>query len=653
MKNLTPELRAYIQKIASEYGFDPKFIEAIILQESANDSNAVSSKGAQGLMQVTPQAIADVKRLGYLEQDFNLANSKDNIRAGVAYLAVLRDEYGARSPENLLMMYNGSPTLNEVKPNITSDELARKKFSIMQKKRAEKYDHVQPPTYRNRVIKNLAKLNNTSESNVRNNIASYTYSGNKNSNLGKNPETSSTSLSTSTSQSTTPSTSRSNTYGKDSELVTNTNYVDINEIKRLNDQLQKSLATLNKIQTNNLQQAENQQQNTENAIGQIDPGEIVKQKTDVLDKSTAAIQKQIANLNAKLDELQQGRLAALDPTYNAAQINPVGTPVQRNIFEQTNRATAQAQADLVATYRAADRVEQAPVGSREWFGRIIFGNRYLEGAEYVSDKIENLTSGFTKLKTLNDQGYEIATKGLPTQQELKLRSDLAIASIKAGADTAIERSKAPLEVLEIQTKLQNLRNQSQANILRAQEGQVNVVKAAVDAAQQALNIPLDYQNKLTSIEQGKENLKGTRLRNQINKIVNQATLDNPDLVITATKNKILQDAYEASSGAIKSGITSKVLNTPQIQEALTIAEVNTLTNKANLSRKAIKETNNALIQATIVAQGLDQQGIQDRIKLSAKQIEANKLQLDKDLAQLNKTFKSLMILKPQSAELYN
>src|SRR3972149_6742019 len=48
-------LKPIIEEVAQKYGQDPKLIQSIIGRESNFNSNAVSPKGAQGLMQLMPQ----------------------------------------------------------------------------------------------------------------------------------------------------------------------------------------------------------------------------------------------------------------------------------------------------------------------------------------------------------------------------------------------------------------------------------------------------------------------------------------------------------------------------------------------------------------------------------------------------------------------
>lgn len=75
-----------ITSLASEYGVDKSLVKAVIHAESGYNPNAVSSKGAQGLMQLMPKTA----------QGLNVSNSfdpKENIRGGVRYLRFLLDTF--------------------------------------------------------------------------------------------------------------------------------------------------------------------------------------------------------------------------------------------------------------------------------------------------------------------------------------------------------------------------------------------------------------------------------------------------------------------------------------------------------------------------------------------------------------------------------
>jgi len=75
-----------IQQAAKKYNLDEKLLHAIIKKESSYNPNAVSSTGAQGLMQLMP---ATAKRLG-------VANAYDpvqNVDAGAKHLKGLLAKY--------------------------------------------------------------------------------------------------------------------------------------------------------------------------------------------------------------------------------------------------------------------------------------------------------------------------------------------------------------------------------------------------------------------------------------------------------------------------------------------------------------------------------------------------------------------------------
>lgn len=68
-----------IEKTAREYDLDPLLVHAVIQVESAFNVNAVSPKGAEGLMQLIPST---ARRFGVR----NSFNAEENIRGGVRYL---------------------------------------------------------------------------------------------------------------------------------------------------------------------------------------------------------------------------------------------------------------------------------------------------------------------------------------------------------------------------------------------------------------------------------------------------------------------------------------------------------------------------------------------------------------------------------------
>jgi Transglycosylase SLT domain/Domain of unknown function (DUF4124) len=80
------EFEPIINSCALQYGVDKSLVKAVIHAESGYDPNAVSSKGASGLMQLMPGTA----------RSLNVANSFDpaeNIRGGVRYLKFLLDTF--------------------------------------------------------------------------------------------------------------------------------------------------------------------------------------------------------------------------------------------------------------------------------------------------------------------------------------------------------------------------------------------------------------------------------------------------------------------------------------------------------------------------------------------------------------------------------
>ena len=99
-----PRSRIYDPLIADEAkneGIPPALVKAVIAAESAFRSDAVSRKGAQGLMQLMPET---AEQMG-VENPFEPAQ---NVRGGTSYLRVLIDRYGDLS--RALAAYNAGPS---------------------------------------------------------------------------------------------------------------------------------------------------------------------------------------------------------------------------------------------------------------------------------------------------------------------------------------------------------------------------------------------------------------------------------------------------------------------------------------------------------------------------------------------------------------
>jgi soluble lytic murein transglycosylase-like protein len=110
-----PELDRIIFEAGEKQGVDPRFIHAVIWQESRYQQKARSHAGAQGYMQLMP---ATAKRFGCEHPD----DPVENINAGTKYLGWLLKRFagnvelalaGYNAGEGAVDKYDGIPPYNE------------------------------------------------------------------------------------------------------------------------------------------------------------------------------------------------------------------------------------------------------------------------------------------------------------------------------------------------------------------------------------------------------------------------------------------------------------------------------------------------------------------------------------------------------------
>jgi len=104
-----------VDRVAQQNQVSPELVHSIIQVESNYNANAVSPKGAQGLMQLIPST---ARRFGVA----NVFDPEDNIQGGARYLKYLLDLYGGdqalalaayNAGEGAVSRYGGIPPFPE------------------------------------------------------------------------------------------------------------------------------------------------------------------------------------------------------------------------------------------------------------------------------------------------------------------------------------------------------------------------------------------------------------------------------------------------------------------------------------------------------------------------------------------------------------
>ena len=133
------ELQRVIDDAARRYGHDASLLRSIIHVESRFNANAVSPKGAIGLMQLMPATAA---RMGVLEPRRTLFDPAANVQAGARYLRLLTDMFTGRldlavaaynAGEGAVLRYKG-----EVPPFPETQAYVRDVMSMYQRELASR-----------------------------------------------------------------------------------------------------------------------------------------------------------------------------------------------------------------------------------------------------------------------------------------------------------------------------------------------------------------------------------------------------------------------------------------------------------------------------------------------------------------------------------
>jgi soluble lytic murein transglycosylase-like protein len=142
------DLDLIIFHAAEKEGVDPRFLHAVIWQESKYDTEAKSHAGAQGLMQLMP---GTAKRFGCSDPN----DVESNVEAGTKYLSWLLKRFsgnvqlalaGYNAGEGAVDKYNGVPPYNETQNyvKIISERYGKSFHPVLPPDQAIEEFHLRP-----------------------------------------------------------------------------------------------------------------------------------------------------------------------------------------------------------------------------------------------------------------------------------------------------------------------------------------------------------------------------------------------------------------------------------------------------------------------------------------------------------------------------
>ena len=116
-----------IEKYSTQYSVDKSLIASVINVESGFDENAVSPKGAKGLMQITDKtAIWLCEKLGEEYEEDKMFDADFNIKLGTFYLSYLLEKF--ENLDTALASYNAGE--GTVKAWLVSSEYSNDGITI-------------------------------------------------------------------------------------------------------------------------------------------------------------------------------------------------------------------------------------------------------------------------------------------------------------------------------------------------------------------------------------------------------------------------------------------------------------------------------------------------------------------------------------------